>query len=167
MNPLIFLKPKFSLKNELIIIGGILAFIVVMPIIAILSITNVGALSNPGVTLYTGPNYPGDDYAFGNCTYWVAMRRSQIGEPIPNTWGNAATWAINALLDGYTVNHTPSYGAIMQTADAAGGLGHVAFVENIYSDGSWRISEMNAVGFDEVDYKNMPASASIEYNFIH
>jgi surface antigen len=55
----------------------------------------------------------------------------------------------------------------MQTPYAAGGLGHVAFVESVSTDGTWYISEMNAVGFDEVDYKTMPSSAATEYSFIH
>ena len=134
---------------------------------AVLTITNASALSQSGITLYDGPSYLGDNYAFGNCTYWAALRRSQIGEPIPNTWGNASTWAINAILDGYVVNHIPSYGSIMQTPFAAGGLGHVAFVESVDADGIWNISEMNALGFDEVDYKNMPLSAAVGYSFIH
>src|ERR1019366_9327644 len=107
--------------------------------------------------------YAGDGYAFGNCTYWAAMRRAQIGEPIPNNWGNAITWATNAALDGYVVDHTPSYGAVWQWPQAPGGLGHVAFVEQVYPDGSYEISEMNAAGFDEVDNRTYPASSDQDY----
>ena len=167
MIPLFFIKSNSSLKKELFIAFGVLALILFLPIVTVLSITNANALSQPGIFLYNGPNYTGDEYAFGNCTYWAALRRSQINEPIPNTWGNAATWAINAILEGFQVNHKPSFGAIMQTPDAAGGLGHVAFVESVDSDGTWIISEMNAVGFDEVDYRSMPASSAEEYSFIH
>ena len=35
------------------------------------------------------------------------------------------------------------------------------------TDGTWHISEMNAVGFDKVDYKIMPLSTAAEYSFIH
>jgi surface antigen len=99
--------------------------------------------------------------------YLYDIGRAQIGEFIPNTWGNAATWSTNALLDGYVVDQTPSYGAIMQTPNAAGGLGDVAFAKSVDADGTWHISEMNAVGFDEVDYKTMLPSASAGYSFIH
>lgn len=154
-----------------------------MPIVTLLSVTNLGVLADtvsgsevtnaaPGsgprnTHLYDGPNYAGDYYAFGNCTYWVFMRRAQVGQPIPNTWGNAATWAVNALLQGYTVDHTPSQYSIMQLSDVAGGLGHVAFVEQVDPDGTWHISEMNVMGFDEVDDQTMPASGALQYEFIH
>jgi surface antigen len=167
MTSLFLFKASSSLNRLLIVAFSAMALILCLPILAVLSITNASALSQAGITLYNGPAYPGDEYAFGNCTYWVALRRAQIGEPIPNTWGNAATWAINAILDGYKVDHQPSYGAIMQTPNAAGGLGHVAFVEAIEANGEWQISEMNVVGFDEVDNKTLPLSAAISYSFIH
>lgn len=106
-------------------------------------------------------------YAWGNCTWWAAFRRAQVGDPIPGSWGNAATWASRAASGGYTVNHQPSPGAIMQTPYSAGGLGHVAFVESVDSNGTWHISEMNVIGLDEVDHKAEPASAAASYSFIH
>lgn len=106
-------------------------------------------------------------YAHGNCTWWAANRRAEVGDPIPNSWGNAATWASRAARDGYTVDHHPSPGAIMQTPYSAGGLGHVAYVEGVDTDGTWHISEMNAIGFNEVDRKAECPSAAANYNFIH
>jgi surface antigen len=156
-----------SLKKEVCIALALIVFLLAMPIIALLSLTNVAALVSSAVSIYDGPTYAGDEYAFGNCTYWVFMRRAQINEPIPNSWGNAATWAVRASADGHVVDHTPSYGAIMQISDVDHGLGHVAFVEQVDSDGTWHVSEMNVAGFDEVDTKSMPASAALQYNFIH
>jgi surface antigen len=46
-------------------------------------------------------------------------------------------------------------------------VGHVAFIESVDADGTWHISEMNAIGFDEVDYRALPASAAANYYFIH
>lgn len=106
-------------------------------------------------------------YAWGNCTYWVAYRRAQVGDPIPSNWGNAADWASSAESDGYVVDQSPSAGSIMQTPNSAGGLGHVAFVESVDSDGTWHISEMNVIGLDQVDHKAEPASAASNYSFIH
>lgn len=120
-----------------------------------------------GVSVLGGFTFPGDKYAPGNCTYWVYARRAQVGEPIPNTWGNASSWAANATLEGYLVDHTPSQYAIMQTSYVDNGLGHVAFVESVNSDGTWNISEMNVLGLYIVDHKAMPASAAARYNFIH
>lgn len=109
--------------------------------------------------------YTGNKYAFGNCTYWAAQRRAQIGKPIPNTWGDAYLWAGRARRDGFAVDHTPTPGAIMQTS--GGGLGHVAFVESVDGDGTWHISEMNVIGLNQVDYRIMPARTAAYYNFIH
>lgn len=177
------MKASTSLKKEMIIVIGVLVFVILMPIITLLSVTNISALAAtvsgsevtnaaPGsgpknVHLYDGPNFPGDYYAFGNCTYWVFMRRAQVGKSIPNTWGNAATWAVNAMFQGYMVDHTPSPDAIMQISNVAGGLGHVAFVEQVDPDGTWHISEMNVMGFDEVDDQTMAAATARQYEFIH
>jgi surface antigen len=120
-----------------------------------------------GVAVLGDFTYPGDDYAPGNCTYWVYARRAQVGEPIPNSWGNASTWAFYATIDAYKVDHTPSKYAIMQTPDVDNGLGHVAFVESVDPDGMWHISEMNVLGLYIVDHKAMPASTAANYNFIH
>ncbi len=106
-------------------------------------------------------------YARGNCTWWVSYRRFQINDPIPQWWGNAATWASRAARDGYTVDHRPSPGAIMQTANSAGGLGHVALVESVDPDGTWHISEMNFYGYGVVDHRANPPSLASSYNFIH
>lgn len=107
------------------------------------------------------------EYAWGNCTRWAATRRAQINDPIPSSWGNAATWAVRAARDGYVVDHHPTPGSIMQTPNSAGGLGHVAFVESVDPDGTWHISEMNAIGLDKVDYRALPPSAAAYYSFIH
>lgn len=106
-------------------------------------------------------------YAWGNCTWWAAIERARVDDPIPNTWGNAATWAERAAYDGYVVNHTPTPGSIMQTADAAGGLGHVAFVTSVDPDGTWHISEMNVLGLDRVDERAMSSATAAYYYFIH
>jgi surface antigen len=121
-----------------------------------------------GIAILGGFTFPGDTYALGNCTYWVFARRAQVGEPIPTSWGNADTWGSRAALDGYTVDHTPTQYAIMQSSvDTVYGPGHVAFVESVDPDGTWNISEMNVVGLYIVDHKAMPASAAANYNFIH
>jgi surface antigen len=106
-------------------------------------------------------------YAWGNCTWWASARRAQINDPIPNSWGNAATWAYRAAQDGYIVDHTPHAGAIMQLSNTAGGLGHVAFVESVGADGTWNISEMNVIGLNVVDHVARSLSEASNYNFIH
>lgn len=166
MNLPFLLKSFISLKTELKITGLVLMFLISMPIVSVFAYTHVKTPAEAG-QIYDVASYPGDYYAWGNCTWWAAMRRSQIGEPIPNTWGNASMWAYYAAQQGYLVDHTPSYGAIMQISNVDHGLGHVAFVESVNTDGTWNISEMNVLGLDIVDYKSMPASQALNYNFIH
>ena len=167
MTPLLLMKATRSLKKEFGISLAVLLLLLAMPMIALMTLTHADSLSKAS-TIYDVASYPGDNYDWGNCTWWADMRRSQIGEPIPNSWGNAATWAVRAQADGYQVDHTPTYGAIMQIPNVDNGLGHVAFVESVNpTDGSWTISEMNVQGLDVVDYKTLSAADAAGYNFIH
>jgi surface antigen len=165
MNPLLFMKSTSSLKVEVMVVCAVVALLFLMPVVVLASVANIPSLAKH--SLFDQPAVAASDlYEYGNCTYWAALRRIQIGNPIPNSWGNANTWAISALLGGYKVDHTPTYGAIMQTDIAP--LGHVAFVEDVSTvDGSWTISEMNVIGWDELDQKTEPASAAKNFNFIH
>jgi surface antigen len=166
MKPFLFMKARKSLKAEFSIVVAVILLLISMPMIAVMALTHADSVSMAS-SVYNVASYPGDNYAWGNCTWWAAMRRSQIGEPIPNSWGNAATWAVRAQADGYLVDHTPTYGAIMQIPDVDNGLGHVAFVESVNTDGSWTISEMNVKGLDVVDHKTLSAADAASYSFIH
>lgn len=167
--------PRMGKRNgasggrELSLVLGVIGALIILPPLVLVSMTNAKALmdSSSGVSLYTDPAVAGDLYDYGNCTYWVSMRRIQVNDPIPQHWGNAADWELNAILSGYTVDQTPTQYSIMQTSVGANGLGHVAFVESVDPDGTWHISEMNVVGFDEVDNRAMPASVARNYSFIH
>jgi surface antigen len=183
MNPeLLFAVSRLN-KKQIALIAATMILIVSMPVIAVFSLgqatltyladtlegsDSISTISTTTVGLYEGQAVPGDTYAWGNCTYWVYALRLEAGDPIPTTWGNAATWAPRALLDGYVVNDTPSPGAIMQTANSAGGLGHVAYVTSVDpTTGAWTISEMNVKGLDVVDITTYPAAVAANYNFIH
>ncbi len=69
------------------------------------------------------------------------------------------------MADGYLVDHNPTQYSIMQTS--AGELGHVAFVESVDDKGNWTISEMNVVGFDQLDTKTLSPAAAQFFYFIH
>jgi len=163
MSPILFKKSASSLKVELIIAGSVVAALFFMPVVVLASVANMGALSTH--SLYNQPVVLTDTYDYGFCTYWVALRRLETGQPIPYNWGNADTWDDNARRLGYQIDHSPSVGAIMQTD--AGPQGHVAYVEAVSATGSWTISEMNFYGWDILDSRTMPALAATSYNFIH
>lgn len=156
------------MKKMIILSLAIVILIMSLPVAALAGATNLGALASAAISLFSSAPVPRDEYDYGECTYWAALRRLEISEPVPNSWGNAITWAARAAADGYLVDKTPSFGAIMQDPNAPGGLGHVAFVEKVdHLSGSWTISEMNRAGWDEVDYRTLPAAAASSYNFIH
>jgi surface antigen len=176
MNPVLILTISSSTKKQISFVLAMVVIIASLPVMAVfalgssaLSILSQSSGSSESTTgLYQGPLSNTDTYAWGNCTYWAFLMRQQAGDPIPNSWGNAATWALRAALGGYLVDHTPSQGSIMQISNVDNGLGHVAYVTNVNpADGSWTISEMNVKGLDIVDTKTLPASAALGYSFIH
>ena len=69
----------------------------------------------------------------GQCTWYVATRRR-----VPWT-GNAGDWFHNARQYGRPEGRTPVAGAIAVIANS--GVGHVAYVERVNTDGSFVISE--------------------------
>lgn len=109
----------------------------------------------------------GNGYDYGYCTWYAYNRRAALGRPISGGWGNASSWASLARLNGFSVNASPSVGAVMQDSYSAGGYGHVAVVEAVNADGSIFISEMNYGGWNVKSTRTIPASQTGSYNFIH
>lgn len=85
-----------------------------------------------------GPNYGSNGYDYGYCTWYAA---NQVN--VPSNWGNASSWPYYARLSGWTVTSSPSVGAVAQTPYLAYGLGHVAVVKKVNTDGTIVVSEMN------------------------
>jgi surface antigen len=96
------------------------------------------------------PVYGGNGYDRGYCTWWSAIRRQQIGRPVPSNFGNAITWEYRARMAGMLVNNTPRAGAVIWTP-ASWGYGHVGFVERVNPDGSVWVSDMNSSGHVAMD----------------
>jgi len=114
------------------------------------------------------PIYGGNGYSFGWCTYGAALRRAQLGNPIPTNWGNANTWDDYARAAGYLVDHNPSVGAVFQTDGYGHTIYHVGIVEEIYPDGSIRLFEYNYYGWNVASWNRIiPASEVPKYNYIH
>jgi len=162
---LFIFRAAASMKTEIILVLGTLSLLFILPIVALFSLTNLDALADSNLKLYTGPASTANTYIYGYCTFWAAKRREEVSLPIPNNWGDAHTWDDNAKLAGYTVDHTPAEHAIMQTD--AGELGHVAFVESVSLDGGWTVSEMNVKGWDIISGRTFTKDDAEEYEFIH
>lgn len=133
--------------------------------------SNETAAQNVSAPAPTNVSYGKNYYTWGECTWYAFERRQQLGKPVGNGWGNAYNWNTGAKSAGYKVNNSPSVGAIMQ-ADAwtnfAWGMGHVAIVERINSDGSILVSEMNfGSGQGVKAFRTISASQVSGHNFIH
>jgi surface antigen len=102
----------------------------------------------------SGGQTPRNDYdgnargfAQNNCTAFAAYRiASRLGVPSfsnswKTTWGNAGTWDDAARRVGVSVNKTPKVGAI--AVNDVHKVGHVAYVNKVYSDGSFDVEEYN------------------------
>ncbi len=130
------------------------------------SASNSVAAPAPSSVSY-GANY----YYWGDCTWYVFERRQQLGKPVGNNWGNASNWDNAARSQGYSVSNSPSVGAILQAnawTNFAWGMGHVAIVERINSNGSILVSEMNfGSGQGVKTYRTISASQVSGHNFIH
>lgn len=125
------------------------------------------AASAPVTSASNGANY----YDWGTCAWYVFEQRSQRGLGVGNMWGDAKNWAAGAQAAGYSVSNSPSVGAIMQApayTNGAYGLGHVAIVESVNSDGSIVVSEMQFNGgLGSVSTRTLSASQAASHNFIN
>ena len=108
-------------------------------------------------------------YAYGQCTWGVAARINQLGLklkgrngekiPIISTMGNGQDWVATAARLGGETGKLPKAGAIISFAGGGHGspteYGHVAFVEKVYPDGSFLISETNYNGNPNYTFRKL------------
>ncbi len=112
------------------------------------------------------PIYGSNGYDYGYCTWYVAYKRAATGHPIPSNLGNASTWKILAQRAGLPTGPTPQVGAVAWSVPHDY-FGHVAYVEAVFPDGSFKVSEMNTVGWGVTSTRVIPASALGGYYFIY
>lgn len=80
----------------------------------------------------------------GNCTWWAAYKRPDLGAAIDasNTSGwNGGQW-YDKLKGSFPAGSVPKPGSIVEFSAP----GHVAYSEKVYSDGSFDVSEMDSTG---------------------
>ncbi|MBU5611105.1 lysozyme family protein [Aerococcus urinae] len=142
------------------------------------AVGNSGGMMSPpaGVKLAYGPaRTPGPNpYPYGQCTWYAYGRMHQIGKPIawfPGNAGNGGQWMYTALQYGYRVEKgRPAAGTAVSFPpglSGAGSVGHVAFVEATFSDGSILISESNMVGAGIVNYRTIGAAEASQASYIY
>ncbi|MBV8085710.1 MAG: LysM peptidoglycan-binding domain-containing protein [Chloroflexi bacterium] len=96
------------------------------------------------------PSHSINWFPYGQCTWWAANQRPDIGTRVV---GNAAAWAYSARAAGLATGVVPRVGAVVvyqPGAQGAGWVGHVAYVTSV-SGNSFTISEMNFNGWGRVD----------------
>ncbi|MGH7195824.1 MAG: LysM peptidoglycan-binding domain-containing protein [Candidatus Saccharimonadales bacterium] len=111
------------------------------------------------------PSYGSNSYDYGYCTWYVA---NQIA--VPGNWGNASSWAYYAsATPGWNVSHAPAVGSIAQTANAAGGQGHVAIVDGVRDGGQQiKFRDMNGLaGFNRVGQSGWVSAATYQSYISH
>jgi len=141
-------SPQLSTGLTLVIPGGVGGDFPPPPTLwQLLQHTGWGSFATAHVVgCCLGP-YNASRFPVGWCTWYVATKRNV-------TWsGNAGWWYANAAAQGYAVGPTPKVGAIMVTWESL--AGHVAYVESVNADGSWTVSEMNALAFDVIDVRTI------------
>lgn len=114
----------------------------------------------------------GNAYEFSQCTWWVYVRRHQLGLPAGSHMGNGNMWGNSARALGYWVDHQARHvGDIMvfaagqDGADAA--YGHVAIIEKINPDGSVETSESGSVMNGKTYSRSYSAQQVSQHDIIH
>ena len=114
----------------------------------------------------------GNAYAFSQCTWWVYLRRQQLGLPVGSHMGNGAVWADSARELGYWVDRTARHvGDILVFSAGQYGssavYGHVAVIEKINADGSVETSESGAVHQGKTISRTFTAAQVATLQVIH
>lgn len=109
-----------------------------------------------------GDDHPpahGRRFPWGQCTYYVALRRH-----VP--WnGDAKNWIRNAKAYGYKTGNVPVVGSIVATTENPR-YGHVAYVEAV-GDGKITISEMNYVGLGIKSVRVLSVNSPVIKGYIY
>ena len=112
-------------------------------------------------------NYIASSYPWGQCTWFVYNRAKQLGITFDPYMGNGNQWMEKS---GYSTTKTPTeHSALSFSSSQAGAdpvYGHVAFVEQVKSDGSILISESNFKGLGIVSYRTFDAESAKQFTYV-
>ena len=93
-------------------------------------------------------------FYWGQCTWWAAQMRPDIGAVV---WGNAWNWLGSAHAAGLPIGYTPKVGAIavyQPGVEGAWSAGHVAHVIAVSPDGvHFTVDEMHFPFVGVVDHR--------------
>jgi surface antigen len=101
------------------------------------------------------PRLSANNFPYGQCTWFAAQARPDIGSRV---LGNAASWLYSARAAGLATGSRPEVGAVVvyqPGAQGAAWTGHVAVVTSVSGNGtSFTIREMNYAGWAVVSTRS-------------
>ena len=111
--------------------------------------------------------YSASTYPWGQCTWFVWNRARELGITFDPYMGNGGDWKYKA---GFTTTNTPTeHSAVCFSPSQSGAdptYGHIAFVEQVKSDGSILISESNSQGLGVVSYRTFNAETAKQFTYV-
>lgn len=112
--------------------------------------------------------YSSATYPWGQCTWFVYNRAKEVGVTFDPYMGNGGDWKNKA---GYQTTNKPTEHSALSFAPGQAGAdptyGHIAFVEQVKSDGSILISESNASGgLGVVSYRTFDKATASQFTYV-
>ncbi len=139
-------------------VGGVLVLLVVIVVGAAAGVVGAatGLLGGSSRSAPTVSPTEANGWPRGQCTWYVAAERAQMGEPV--TWGGDAwQWLANAAAQGRPETSSPAPGEI--AVFRRGGsydsrYGHVALVVAV-GPGGYTVAEANFYGLGVIDMRSI------------
>jgi surface antigen len=110
----------------------------------------------------------------GQCTRYAYRKRPEIANRAIGTFRllqwDGRHWAANARRAGFPVGGTPRKGDIAvwgRNEYGAFATGHVGYVKHVFTNGSFRVSEVNWKGSRRAGQRTVPRSVARKLQFIH
>ena len=111
--------------------------------------------------------YVTSTYPWGECTWYVFNRGKQVGVNFDPFMGNGGQWMNKP---GFTTTHTPTEHSALSFSPGQAGAdpiyGHIAFVEQVKSDGSILISECNVKGLGVISYRTFDGQTAKQFTYV-
>lgn len=112
-------------------------------------------------------SYSSSTYPWGQCTWFVWNRARELGITFDPYMGNGGDWKYKA---GFTTTNTPTeHSAVCFSPGQSGAhpeYGHIAFVEQVKSDGTILISESNGQGLGVISYRTLDAETAKQFTYV-
>lgn len=112
-------------------------------------------------------SYSSSTYPWGQCTWFVWNRAREFGITFDPYMGNGGDWKYKT---GFTITNTPTeHSAVCFSPGQSGAhpeYGHIAFVEQVKSDGAILISESNGQGLGIISYRTFDAETAKQFTYV-